>query len=179
MPRDVPRHSFHSCEPEAELSRDSGDKAPAVTVGRIEVVVVRPCERPVVAAFAHTGDLGGRVPGHPEDRVAWRIGSIVVGHCRTNRRDDWAQERSQDIVVPSPPPLPRLAGPGRHETEAGDHDDQALVQTPGPVRVARDLCQSPICVVPPQQSVVTRRPAVCVFRLHRQPRQPRRQRATS
>ncbi len=40
--------------------------------------------------------------------------------------------------------------------QARDDDDQAVAQTPGPVRIARHIRQLPVRVGPPQHAVICR-----------------------
>ena len=57
----------------------------------------------------------------------------------------------------APASAERAAGSGDHNVQAGDDDDEAVVEAPRPVGVAGHALQGAVGVVPPQQAVMARR----------------------
>ena len=91
-------------EAHAEFSLHKRLEAPAVTVRRVEPVVVTPGDGPVVAALGQAPDRRGRCPLDAPDDRARRTRRLGFGLL--HRRDDRIEERRKHIVMPAPLPLP-------------------------------------------------------------------------
>ena len=52
---------------------------------------------------------------------------------------------------------PTLTCAGNYQVKTGNYDNQAVVQSPRPESIRRHSLERPIIVIPPEQSVMSRR----------------------
>src|SRR6185369_13488083 len=95
-------------------------------------------------------------------RTGWirgRSASRVLCVRRTVRSGggNRLKERLQHVVVIcSFCAFPALSGAGDNDVERGHHDDEAVIETPGPVSVERHAFDGFIGIIPPEEAVVMR-----------------------
>ena len=146
-PTEVVRASFDAGQAQAQLLGHLGAEPGAVAVGGVEVVVVGPGQRPVVAVLGLADDRRRGSPGDPPDD---RAAGIRVDH---RPRDE--SEEAADFLLPLVGARRELrlgrsrAQPHGHQVEArADHQD-AVAQpecpedVPGHVRRASPSRCSP------------------------------------
>jgi hypothetical protein len=137
-PDEVLRAASDFGEPETELLVHLGLEPPAVAIGGVEVVVVGPGDRPIVAAVGLADD---RIGGRPLDRLdqfARRIRCAGPSASILDRHGDRRKERFDGRVMRSAVPTQRLTRPSRRRCPARIDVDLPLVTSAaGPGWAAR------------------------------------------